>query len=390
VTRSALVITVVHHPDDARIRHRQIRALLDAGWRVTLAAPFGDHGVVRPADEPTLTTLELPRASGRRRTSSFLAVRRLLRERADGHDVVLLHDPELVLATVGLTLPPVVWDVHEDTAAAVEIRAWLPPVLRRPVSKAVVLVERLAERRMHLLLADANYASRFSRPHPVVPNTAYIPVDPPPAGTRDDHDRLRVVYLGSVTMERGVEEMVVVARRLHALTDGQVRMQVIGPAHGRATSVLRRAVQAGDLEWSGFVASEEAVRQLDGALAGLSLLHDEANFRPSMPTKVLEYMAHAVPVVTTPLRVPSELVRRSGGGVIVPFGDVEEVVRQLVAWAADPPEAAAVGRRGHAAVAEEFDWERHAAGFVAALETAARSREVGRGGPGPRRGQSRP
>ena len=60
---------------------------------------------------------------------------------------------------------------------------------------------------------------------------------------------------------------------------------------------------------------------LDGALAGLSLLHDEPNFRHSMPTKVVEYMARGVPVVTTPLPAAAELARGHECGFVVPFGD---------------------------------------------------------------------
>lgn len=389
MSRSVLVVTVVHHPEDARIRHRQIEALLHAGWRVTMAAPFAGHGVPPPVDVPGLTVVDLPRASGRRRARSWAAVRRLLREQAGGHDVVLLHDPELVPVTVGLALPPVVWDVHEDPAAAVEIRDWIPPAVRRPVAVAVRAVERAAERRMHLLLADHHYAARFRRPHPVVPNTAYVPAEPAPAGTPDEHGRLRVVYLGSVTMERGAAEMVMVGRRLRSETHGRVRLQVIGPAHGHAGPVLAQAASEDDLDWSGFLPSAQAVGRLDGALAGLSLLHDQANFRPSMPTKVVEYLAHGIPVITSPLPVPSELVRDSGAGVVVPFGDVDAVVQQLLAWAADPAAAAAAGRRGHAAVTRAFDWARHADRFVAALESVAR--EGGRPSAGAgRRGQSRP
>ncbi len=36
-----VVCTIVHHPADARICHRQIRALLDAGHQVTYIAPLG-------------------------------------------------------------------------------------------------------------------------------------------------------------------------------------------------------------------------------------------------------------------------------------------------------------------------------------------------------------
>src|SRR5690606_16009188 len=142
MTRTVLVVTVVHHPDDARIRHRQIQALLEAGWRVTYAAPFADYGLTRPVGVPGLDPVELPRASGRHRLPALRAARRLLRERAPRHDVVLLHDPELLLALGGLSLDHVVWDVHEDTAAALEVRPWVPDPLRRPAAWAVRALER--------------------------------------------------------------------------------------------------------------------------------------------------------------------------------------------------------------------------------------------------------
>ena len=37
---SALVVTVVHNPEDSRIRRRQLAALIAAGWDVTYVAPF--------------------------------------------------------------------------------------------------------------------------------------------------------------------------------------------------------------------------------------------------------------------------------------------------------------------------------------------------------------
>src|SRR5699024_8273983 len=128
------------------------------------------------------------------------AARRVLRERGPDHDVVLLHDPELLLATPGLDLPPVVWDVHEDTAAAIEVKGWIPGPLRRPAAATVRGVERVAERRVHLLLADHHYAARFRRPHTVVPNVTTVPEQPRPAAQPVDGVQ-RVVYLGSVTLE---------------------------------------------------------------------------------------------------------------------------------------------------------------------------------------------
>jgi glycosyltransferase involved in cell wall biosynthesis len=221
------------------------------------------------------------------------------------------------------------------------------------------------------LLADHHYTERFRRPHPVVPNTTRVPLRPPVAATPDRSGRQRVVYLGSITLERGAVEMVEIGRRLRDETQDRAALHVIGPAHGPAQEVLHRANRDGVLVWHGFVPSDQALVMLDGALAGLSLLHDEANFRPSMPTKVIEYLAHGVPAVTTPLPVPAELVERSGAGFVVPFGDVEQTLRVLLRLYHDPDLARDLGRAGHAAAREEFDWDVVAPRFVDALEEAA-------------------
>lgn len=365
---SVLVVTVVHHPGDARIRYRQMTALLDRGWQVTYAAPFTGHGVPVPAPLAGVRSIDLTRASGRRRLGALRHARKVLRDQGPAHDLVLLHDPELVLASLGLGLRNVVWDVHEDTAAAVQVRPWVPGPLRRPLAAAVRLAERTAERRMPLMLADAEYAKRFRRVHPVVPNVTAVAADPVPAAQPDSDGMLRVVYLGSVTVERGVHEMVAVAQRLRDQAP-TVRLEVIGPAHGPAAAVLRSAADAGLLRWHGFVPNDEALAMVDGALAGLSLLHDEANFRPSMATKVVEYLARGVPAITTPLPEPAALVNSSGAGEVVPFDSVAPTVSTLQRWARDPAAARRMGELGHRAVAQAHDWTGHAQEFVDTLES---------------------
>lgn len=366
-----LVVTVVHHPDDARIRHRQIASLLSAGWEVTYAAPWDGYGLEPPLDVPGLTPLDITRSHGRRRLTAQRAARKMLRREGPVHDVILLHDPELVPATLGSSLPPVVWDVHEDTRAVVALRSWVPDAVRGPLGSIAAMVERMAERRMVLLLADHEYADRFAQEHLVVPNTTPVPVDPPAAGQPDADGRLRVVYLGSNARERGVQQLVDVGRQLTERTAGQVCLEIIGPAHGEASGILAAARAAGHVQWTGFLPAGEALARLDGALAGLSLLHDVANFRPSMPTKVVEYLAHGIPVITTPLPRAVELVERSGAGVVVPFLDVDRTVEQLIRWAADTDAAAALGRQGHELALRELDWARHAPAFVAEMARLA-------------------
>src|SRR5262245_60112959 len=84
------VCTVVHHPEDARILHRQIRALLDAGHEVTYVASFSAHGAV---PWRSLTGVDVPRAHGLRRFGSLWVARRTLTSHLYESDLLLIHDP---------------------------------------------------------------------------------------------------------------------------------------------------------------------------------------------------------------------------------------------------------------------------------------------------------
>jgi glycosyltransferase involved in cell wall biosynthesis len=144
----------------------------------------------------------------------------------------------------------------------------------------------------------------------------------------------------------------------------------VGPADAAARAHLEAA---GDLvHWHGFVPNEQALRLAEGALAGLSLLHDEANFRPSMPTKVVEYMARAVPVITTPLPLAVDLVRGAECGFVVPFGDVAAAAGAVLKLDADPDLRVKMGLRGHDAALRSLGWPADARAFVAQLESWAR------------------
>ena len=217
-TRSVLVITVVHNPFDSRIWFRQVDALLTSGWHVTYVAPFSGYlqcPPVRDARLPgSLSCLNIPRAEGRRRGRAARAARNLLKRLAWQHDLVLVHDPELLVAAAGLRLQNLVWDVHENPAGALQVKEWMPKTLRPAVAALWRSVERQAERWHELLLAEFAYQERFSQRHPVVPNTVVVPTETAPPG------RDRVVYLGTVTEARGCSLMITIARALAALPGG--------------------------------------------------------------------------------------------------------------------------------------------------------------------------
>ncbi|KIE23185.1 glycosyl transferase [Streptomyces sp. MUSC 125] len=360
-----LVVTVVHHPEDARILHREIAALRERGHHVVYAAPFT---ALETTPRPYVEGVDLPRAAGRDRRPALRAARNLLAQRGPAADVVLLHDPELLLALRGTLrrwrrsgpAPVTVWDVHEDTAAALAMKNWVPGALRPLLRAAVRALERLAERHLRLLLAEDAYQTRFRRPHPVIPNLATPPVGPPPPpGTG------RIVYLGHLSRARGALDLIATARLLAP----EVRVEAIGAADPDIRDALAAAGRDGVLHWHGFLPNDRALALLPGALAGLSLLHDQPNYRHSRPTKVVEYMAHGVPVVTTPTPLAAQLVEQHRCGLVVPYEDPRAAADAVRRLAGDAALRLSTARQGRAAALSELNWQTQATEFVDLLQT---------------------
>lgn len=279
-----LVVTSVHHPDDARIRAKLI-ATLSAEWDVSYAAP--EPG---PADRSDLTWIPLP---GRRLNRTVQATRLVLR---DGWDLVALHDPELLPG--GLVRSrrgqPTLFDLHENLPAQLRTREGVPAFLRPPLASSAEWLLRLAESTMAITVAEEGYQSLFRASHPVLAN--YLPEsvpDPRPVG-----DPPFLAYLGDVTVVRGA------FLALEAAAGAGYGLVMVGRVAPPSLTgpLTRRAGELGvGLELTGPLPHAEALKRIAPAAAGLSPLLDIGNYRHSLPTKVPEYLALGLPVLASDL-----------------------------------------------------------------------------------------
>jgi glycosyltransferase involved in cell wall biosynthesis len=333
---TVLVVTVVHWPDDTRIRERLIRTL-SPEFKVVYAARSPG-----PSDRNGLEYVEL---AGNRLRRNLRAIRISL---AGDWDVMLIHDPELVVAGVLARLlrrRPVVFDVHEDVPASAYTRAWVPRPIRMPVSLAMRGLLRVVEPILTITLAEPGYGRLFARSHPTFPNypdtTMY-----PEAATNDDGP---VVYLGDVTYERGADVAV------EACTNLQVPLRLIGGITLETRSRLAEKSGLGDrLTIEGLVPNRAAVNALTEASVGLAPLLDLPNYRNSQPTKILEYLAVGLPVVASDLPGTRDLVEDLDAVFLVPAGNAEAMANAITR--ARSPEVAAAARAQAPAVRSRFRW----------------------------------
>jgi glycosyltransferase involved in cell wall biosynthesis len=82
-------------------------------------------------------------------------------------------------------------------------------------------------------------------------------------------------------------------------------------------------------------------------------------------------MAHGVPVVTSPLPLAAETVRRHRCGTVVPFGSPEAVARAVLRLREDTAARELAAKRGHDAAQRLHDWHISGQVFAELLESWA-------------------
>jgi glycosyltransferase involved in cell wall biosynthesis len=313
VTERLLVVSPVHPADDPRIRHKLI-ATLAGEWDVTFASRRPG-----PVDRTGIHWDEL---TGPRLVRDLRTALRLLGGR---YDVASVHDPEVLPVAIlaGMLGRTVVFDVHENIPAQLRTKSRLPRPLRRPLGSLAAGLLHLAERVIPLTLAEPGYQALFKRAHPIFPNYL-MPMEAAPVAADPS---IGVVYLGDITPERGIEDAV-----RAAAAGGIPRMTLIGrcaPDFRARLEALAAASGGCQITFTGFLPPGAALPIVAAAELGISPLRDLPNYRDSLPTKVLEYLALGVPVVASDLPGTRRVIGDQPGVLLVTPGDIAVWARAL-------------------------------------------------------------
>ncbi len=349
-----------HDVADARL-HREVAAARAAGLVVEVLG-LGD-----PADGPAGAAVRArPRPAG---MLARLGLALVQPWRARGR-VLLTLDPDVVpaaLVAARLRRRRVVVDVHEDYLALLGDRAWARGAAGRAARVGVRGVLAAARRADLVVVADEHVPPATARARLVVPNApsgAYLP----PPGPREPQPR--ALYIGDVRTSRGLRTMLAAVEDAPGWT-----LDVVGPVAAGDSDWLEQwqatSPAAGRVRFHGRRPPAQAWALARGAWAGLAMLEDTPAFRDAVPSKLYEYLAAGLAVVTTPLPRAAQIVTSSGGGVVVP--DAAALSATLRSWA-ERPEAIEPVR------AAAVRWARAAfAGASAYDELAGRLRDLAGG-----------
>ncbi len=352
------VVSSVHRWNDTRVYLKQTRSLLRAGYDVILVAVAAEH---QPFEAAGVPVFPLPR---RRRLARWLnwisIVRIVLRHRAK---IVHAHDPELfpIVAMLRLLGRRVVCDVHEDVAAQILNKEWIPAMLRRSLSAGARLFLRsLPTISNAVVLAEDAYTRNFPQRDNVV-LIRNFPIVSDVHKNGYDTSVLRMIYVGDVRVVRGIETYIRIAHRLRARSV-PVQLRVVGSfADGREEREMHALIGELGLEdcvqLLGRRRPEEVPDLVSQCDVGLALLHPIGNYRESYPTKMFEYMAAGLPVVASNFELWRAILEGSECGRAVDPLDVDEAAAALEEYWRAPDLRREHGENGRRAVMEKYRWE---------------------------------
>ncbi len=352
----ACVMTSAHPAFDVRIFHKECRSLTQAGYEVTLIAPHPEsqhtHGIV-------IEAVPLHSQRFRRMFQTTRAVYRAAR--AVDADIYHFHDPELI--PVGLLLrtegKTVVYDIHEDLPRTLSYKHYIPSWLQKPLEKIIDFSETQAARWFSgLIAATPEIAARFNRKHSKVNIVQNYPLfeefKPIAAETRRRCDY--IAYVGArITKARGVQEMV---RALELLPESlDMRLKLVGSIDPpELISELDTMPGWQRTEYLGPLGRTAVAEVIQGATAGLVVLHPERNYVASHPVKLFEYMCAGIPVIASDFPVFRSIVKNAGCGLLVNPLDPGEIADAIQYLWTHPGEARQMGERGRHAVEVRYNW----------------------------------
>ena len=358
-------LTSVHAYNDTRIFHKECISLVQAGYEVTLIAPvsvrFEEKGVT-----------VIPAGVWKNRYSRiFVTVPRLLVKALQLRaSVYHFHDPELLLIVPFLKLSGarVIYDIHEDYVTSVQQKSYIPAPFRKLIASAMSIVEKAASAMCFTVIAERYYKERFPGAveilnYPIMPETDVdvVKESRPDQPEVFDTQYEWCLYTGNVTLDRGA------LLHLNLLKSNEsTAIAYIGKCSKELYEEIFLATERENISrervriiGAGYHVAREVIDYYTSSnswLAGVALFPDTPHYTKKELTKLFEYMAAGLPILSSNFPAWKNIVKKNSCGLCVNPAEIENVASAIDYLLSHPDKAAAMGENGRKAVCSRYNW----------------------------------
>lgn len=358
------VFSSVHDALDNRVFYREARSLQKNGHDVTLIAIHHES-----VEKEGIRIIGLP--EGPRLQRPKLWVKILRQAISLDADVYHFHDPELLIVAPfirAFTGSPTIYDCHEVYADFIRVKDYMSSFLRYPIAEVFRVLEPLLARlQSALIFSDDAIAEAFKSVN--VPKRtlfnfpARFLIEDGKQATANLEDRPpTIVHLGGHERNRGTRLMIDAFAKVHQqVPEAQLRLVGHYAPESLEAEVRSHARRKG-LEEAVMIEGRVPFEQVGGYLIQASVgwvpwqpyVKNDLN----VPTKLFEYMAYALPVVSSRLQSTEPFVSGGENGFLVDATSPQAHADAHVRLLTQPDEVRKMGKRGQYLVDTKYNWGR--------------------------------
>lgn len=345
-----------HRGLDVRIFHKECCSLANNSYEVTLVISATNTEMAKAASN-NIKLIKLNSIEKRWKRILFQNYRCYREALKTKSDIYHFHDPELIPFALLLRLRGklVIYDVHEDVPKDIMHKDWIPLFTRKVISKLTSLIEYIAAKYFFEVITSTPFIlKRFKKANIKAICVNNFPLDSDiPREVSANRDVNQVCYIGGITKQRGLEEIVISL----AYVGDNVQLNLAGNfMEVGFEEKLHKLDSWGKVKAYGYVGREKIREILSKSSAGLVTLHPTSTYIDSLPVKLFEYMAAGLPVIASDFPLWREILDKHQCGILVNPESPVEIAGAIKRLINDEDQAIRMGANGRQAILNEYNW----------------------------------
>lgn len=255
----------------------------------------------------------------------------------------------------------IIFDIYED------FHKKFPTKHKSKLLLALFLYfDKIASQNFNLIFAENTYLTSYldiRKNHEVILNYP----------RKADFDAIRfhfnitkpeIFYIGQISSNRCIEqvlESICLLKKLYP----NIKLHLFGYfSSNDFQRKLEVLIKENDLEENvlkyGMTSFEEAAEIAKNAFIGIALLKDVGDYSISYPTKMFEYMASGLPVVTSNFEHCLSVINSTKAGFGVNPESTQDIFEVINWFIQNPKEAREMGNSGKEAIQKQYNWKSEA------------------------------
>lgn len=359
--KKVCVLTSVHSPFDVRIFHKEAKLLKDVGYDVVLVAQHTKKEVVNG-----IKIIPISKPKNRLSRIFFTGWSILIKAFKEKADVYHFHDPELLPIGVVLKLltgKKIIYDVHEDYSASIKSKYWLPKYLRFFTDVTFNIIEFISLKFIDAVIYTTPLIGERYKKY----NGKRLRIDNYPSllnfGSNTRQGMFgKIVYIGGLSKIRGIIELIKAFKEV-SIEYPEARLKIIGDCSppeflDELRTIIKKFTLGNNVKIEKSIPYKDVNKVLSEGYVGVIPYLPYPNHLVTLPNKLFEYMATAIPVIISDFPLYREIVETTHCGILVDSKNYNDIANAIKYLFASPSKAMEMGENGRHAFLNEYNWEK--------------------------------